>query len=530
MSIDKKKLRFYAENNLNVMLVGEHGVGKTAQVKDIFDEMFKDKWLYFSGSTMDPWVDFIGVPKEKTDANGEVYLDLVRPKAFVDDSVQAIFMDEFNRSHKKVRNALMELIQFKSINGRKFNNLRVVWAAINPDTEEDIYDVEKADPAQKDRFHIHIEVPYLPDLQYFTKKYGENGVVACEWWDKLTPEHKKAVSPRRLDYMLDIHNRNGDISDVVDKKTNPSKLKGMFKNGSFVKKLQDLFEREDKDAAIKYLSNENNYASCVEEIIKKKDYTTFFLPLLEKEKIVSLCANRFNLQMAVLHQSPEVDVFREVVEHLKKDSKTARVIEENIRKNHRLDNYYNQLSHIYAFKDWGTKGWKAKAKVNKNSPIDSARIVADLATAKLEKDTYKRWAIMFGLVDNMPVVMTPDDKNNTLKIISTIVDRSHTSTITGNAQKEVLLKVFNHVLEEITSTFVISHPNISFHEVLEMIHIACPPIIRKFEEARIHMFVNIPDTIKNNKRPENSKSYENIEIPDIDAMLNAAPQETKEEE
>ena len=44
-------------------------------------------------------------------------------------------MDEFSRAHKKVRNAVMELIQFKSINGRKFKNLKIVWAAINPDDD-----------------------------------------------------------------------------------------------------------------------------------------------------------------------------------------------------------------------------------------------------------------------------------------------------------------------------------------------------------------------------------------------------------
>jgi MoxR-like ATPase len=48
------------------------------------------------------------------------YLELVRPKAFRDDEVQALFFDEFNRSHKNKRNAVMELMQFKSINGRKF--------------------------------------------------------------------------------------------------------------------------------------------------------------------------------------------------------------------------------------------------------------------------------------------------------------------------------------------------------------------------------------------------------------------------
>ena len=65
---------------------------------------------------------------KKTDDNGNSYLDLVRPQEFQDDEVEAIFMDEFSR-HKKVRNAVMELIQFKSINGRKFKNLKIVWAA-----------------------------------------------------------------------------------------------------------------------------------------------------------------------------------------------------------------------------------------------------------------------------------------------------------------------------------------------------------------------------------------------------------------
>ena len=79
---------------------------------------------------MHPWVDFIGVPKEKTDDNGNSYLDLVRPQEFQDDEVEAIFMDEFSSfTHKKVRNAVMELIQFKSINGRKFKNLKIVWAS-----------------------------------------------------------------------------------------------------------------------------------------------------------------------------------------------------------------------------------------------------------------------------------------------------------------------------------------------------------------------------------------------------------------
>ena len=80
IKITNNKLDFWLKKNKNVLLIGNHGVGKTSIVMDGFER------------------------------NG-------------------IFMDEYNRTNPKVRNALMELIQFKSINGRKFPNLKVVWAA-----------------------------------------------------------------------------------------------------------------------------------------------------------------------------------------------------------------------------------------------------------------------------------------------------------------------------------------------------------------------------------------------------------------
>ena len=160
----KQKMDHWIETNRNVLFCGRHGVGKTACIIESFDRNNLN-WKYFSAATMDPWVDFIGCPKEKVE-DGKSYLELIRPKEFQNDEIEAIFFDEYNRSHKKVRNAVMELIQFKSINGRKFENLRFIWAAINPE-DEDEYDVEALDPAQKDRFHVHVEVPYKPDLVYF---------------------------------------------------------------------------------------------------------------------------------------------------------------------------------------------------------------------------------------------------------------------------------------------------------------------------------------------------------------------------
>jgi alkaline phosphatase D len=160
----------------NVLFHGRHGVGKTSMIFDAFNrvgwELGRD-FLYFSAATIDPWVDLIGVPARVKNEDGEEVLKLIRPESIHNKTIKAFFVDELNRSHKKVRNALMELIQFKSINGLKFPNLDIVWAAVNPD-EDDVlkFDVEKLDPAQEDRFQIQVQIPYEPSEAYFSKKFN----------------------------------------------------------------------------------------------------------------------------------------------------------------------------------------------------------------------------------------------------------------------------------------------------------------------------------------------------------------------
>ena len=120
-------LKHAAANGFNVLLVGNHGVGKTAIVRTALDDLGL-VWKYFSASSIDPWVDLVGVPKEK-----DGVLELIRPATLDFENLQVIFLDEYNRAPKKVRNACMELIQFGSINGKKFPKLQLVIAAINPD-------------------------------------------------------------------------------------------------------------------------------------------------------------------------------------------------------------------------------------------------------------------------------------------------------------------------------------------------------------------------------------------------------------
>ena len=157
IKITNNKLDFWLKKNKNVLLIGNHGVGKTSIVMDGFERnglVLNESYKIFSGGTLDPWTDFIGIPKKVTNEDGEDHLEYIRPE-YMNDKLEAIFMDEYNRTNPKVRNALMELIQFKSINGRKFPNLKVVWAACNPPSDDDFnYDVEEVDEAQGDRFQI----------------------------------------------------------------------------------------------------------------------------------------------------------------------------------------------------------------------------------------------------------------------------------------------------------------------------------------------------------------------------------------
>lgn len=155
--INKNSLKIYAADGINVLLSGKHGVGKTAIIKEVFNEQFGEhdvSWKYFSASTLDPLVDFIGIPKDYQNSDGDTVFRIVPPESFTGkEKIEAIFLDEINRADEKTLNAIMELIQFRSINGRKYPHLKCVWAAENPaDDDENDYSVRKLDPAQRDRY------------------------------------------------------------------------------------------------------------------------------------------------------------------------------------------------------------------------------------------------------------------------------------------------------------------------------------------------------------------------------------------
>ena len=270
MSSEMETLNFAVENNLNVMLIGKHGVGKTAMIKEVFEKHGLN-WQYFSASTIDPWVDLIGVPKESIDEDGNPFLDIVRPKALAMDEVEAIFLDEYNRAPKKVRNAAMELIQFGSINGKKLGKLRMVWVAINPDDdEENKYDVDVLDEAQKDRFQIQLPIEYKPNKLFFKNKYGGIGVCAVKWWNDQKKEAQDCVSPRRLDYACEVYLAKGDVRYVFPpKKVNVKSFLEFLAQGDPIEVLEDLCTRSPEE--IRAFFSEHNALNHVNDELFKSD-------------------------------------------------------------------------------------------------------------------------------------------------------------------------------------------------------------------------------------------------------------------
>jgi hypothetical protein len=437
--IKDQDLDFWIENRLNLLLVGRHGVGKTSIVKGAFERAGLN-YKYYSASTMDPWVDLVGIPKEvgKGEDGSKGYLDLIRPKEFEDDLVEAIFLDEYNRAPMKVRNAVMELIQFKSINGRRFNNLKVVWAAINPDDDDDLdYDVEPLDPAQKDRFEVTATIPYSPDRKYFTAKYGKKtSDAAVSWWKGLPAKIKEVVSPRRLDYALSVLALNGDIKYVLPKSSNVSKLIQDIAKGPIEQRVKDLYEKNDPEEIRKFFSSANDSTAAEELVLGKTNYRKLFLPYFMPEQLSKVVSDNQSVADHVVAERNSTPVFQEAIDNLIRSGTNRRIIrriEKKIKQSEAGNAGGVNVSGAGSnpvMPEFGTKG----SGGNPNYDISS------LPTAS----SVDRVSTYNVLLRNLPQNLTQKQAVDGITILGTIFGRCQEGTIIRKLPK--LTALMNHCL------------------------------------------------------------------------------------
>jgi MoxR-like ATPase len=429
----------------NVLLRGKHGVGKTAMIKSCFERnglVRNESYLYFSTPTMDPWTDLVGVPKAITDKDNRQYLDFIRPKNLIDGKIVAIFFDEYNRSAAKVRNAIMELIQFKSINGYKFPNLKVVWAAINPATEDEIYDVQRTDPAQEDRYHtLPIDVPYECNREYFVEKYGNMiANAAIEWWNDLPEDVRDSVSPRRLDYALTANSKNINLDLILPKSSNINKLTQALRIGPVLDKLESFMNSKDSSGARMFLANNNNLNSSTKYILENKEMLAFFLPLFPKEQLASLISKNDKICSYVSSNAANVSVYNELMaEIMRSKDPGQKELQKKLR-----DLWGNAMTKSLVSDLSPSAGDYSPADPHFNPSANQT----DLAAIKgiLDFSTTSARDTAFNKVkNNLPKHLTGDDALAVLNVLNSITKESFASTLLS-PKYELLAGVINHCL------------------------------------------------------------------------------------
>lgn len=306
------------DNGLNLLIFGDHGVGKTT----IVSEFWKSKGIkfsMFSGATLDPWVDLIGVPK-LAKKGSESVIEFARPQT-IDENLEAIFIDEYNRSPAAVRNAVLELIQFKSINGRKFPNLKVVWAAANPPDTESNYDVEEIDPAQEDRFHVIIKLSGKPDKEYFESKYGKDVAKgAIKWHDNLAADVKRLISPRRLDYAVNyVVNCEGEARDILpDERINISQFTSSIRGNSKLDELLRIKAIGNEKVLADFFKSQANVQPCLKEIVRNYPLATDFIKYAATEEVIAFANSDESFSVLVYQESLKNDRLRQALESYRK--------------------------------------------------------------------------------------------------------------------------------------------------------------------------------------------------------------------
>ena len=140
----------------NIMLVGNHGIGKSEILTEYYAAKGMPVIALFLGQMSDPG-DLIGIPN-KNEETGKT--DFMPPYWFpLDGKPIVLFLDELNRARPEILQTIMDLALNRKLAGRMLPEGSRIIAAVN---EGDQYQLTDLDPALVSRFNI---VTFTPTPQ-----------------------------------------------------------------------------------------------------------------------------------------------------------------------------------------------------------------------------------------------------------------------------------------------------------------------------------------------------------------------------
>lgn len=197
INIDTRKLYHILEvtpASHNIMLVGNHGIGKSEVLTDYYIQLGIPVVTLFLGQMSDPG-DLIGLP-QLSGSNNDSRTNFVPPYWFPTNGKPIVlFLDELNRARPEILQTVMDLALNRKLAGHSLPEGSRIISAIN---DGDQYQLTQLDPALVSRFNIYRFTPTANEWLLWANSHNLDARVvrfieAENSWLDGTPDQREAT-------------------------------------------------------------------------------------------------------------------------------------------------------------------------------------------------------------------------------------------------------------------------------------------------------------------------------------------------
>jgi hypothetical protein len=297
----KKALPYLFSAKVTPLIIGAHGTGKSQTIRQLTNELgigFVDLRL---GQMADAG-DILGLADFVRDAKGQaVATKFMRPTWLPTGGKGILFLDEINRAHPDILQAIFQLVLDRKIHEYTMPEGWEVVAAMNPNTDEYVTN-EFNDMAFQDRF-CHIKFDPTPDefLKYAKEKEFKPCITS------FLGEQKKMIESDGERYSLEYRKpsrRSWEMVDRLEKQDMPDGIRRELVMGLI-----------GPTATTAYITFTENYATYVKgiDILERYDEVK---DKVNKDRTDMLTVTRDEI-VAVL-SDPKFNIEKRHIENLRK--------------------------------------------------------------------------------------------------------------------------------------------------------------------------------------------------------------------